>query len=174
MPRSKLSGVRYVRLTSLHHDVVFLAGEADSQWSVVAFVGSAFDPGIFGVMESLSVSELESQPVGARRVVRVTSEHHRRDRDAGVRAEESQSVREVLLCPVPTDASKPISCALRVPVLVDYDYDPGDLADEGTKAADTSGTLRVEVADDGTATVALVTGVATPLQKALLGQHRLW
>jgi hypothetical protein len=174
LPPSKIAGVGYARLRSVHHDIVFLLGESDAQWSVVAFVGRAFDPGAFGIMEAFTVEELESAPVGKRRVIRVVSQFHRRDLDAGVGAEESQHVRELILCPVPERDSTPISCALRVPLVMEYQYVPGELADEGVEPADETGTLRVSIADEGTATVVLVTGVATPLQKALLGTHRLW
>ena len=174
MPRSNIAGVRYARLVSVHHDLVFLLGEARAKWSVVAFVGKAFDPGAFGVTETFSAGALESVQVGPRRVVRVTSQYDRRDVDSGVGAEESQSIRELILCAVPTKDSEPIACALRVPVEMSYAYDPGELAADGVEPADDSGTLRVDLDAEGTATVVLVTGVASPLQKALLGAHRLW
>ncbi len=185
-PVGAVAGVRIARARmSQDSESVLLVAQVGSGWSVVATLEDTYNPGAFGIFEDWKLVSTHSEPHGARRLVKVVTEHHRQDSDAGIQEVESEDETHLTLCVLDGTSA---SCPLRLPVKSSYrrerlelgDSDEDEL-DEETRKMQTPGLpihlesqLRVSVGEDGVATVVLEKGSADEELEPLLGPHRLW
>jgi Tfp pilus assembly protein PilF len=178
MPASPPAGFDVVTVThSTHELAAFLVAGSGKKWRVVEPIGTSYNPGSFGISETLSIDKIEQRKVGSHAVLWVETTHSHIDNDAGINESESTTTRDVLLCPL----TAKIRCALGV--TLDYSYDRSILIEDEEANAGiqhTPGlpitnrrTLALAIADDGTATVTLDKGTA-PESPGVLGPHRLW
>lgn len=162
-----------------HERSLYLAVGAGAKARVVAWLGTAYNPGMMGIGERLSVDKLELRTIGAHQVLWIETTHEHDDSDAGIDEAESTTTHDVTVCPLAADGTP--RCALTV--TLDYAYERDALTDDEdpeVKANHTKGLpihderhLALALGADGVATVTLVKGAA-PDDKRVLGPHRLW
>jgi tetratricopeptide (TPR) repeat protein len=185
-----LAGWSIVHATlSQDTESIYLAARGPAGWSIVAELAEVYSPGAFGVSEEWKLISIRERTLGGRRVVEIVGQHDRTDSDAGIAEVESESATRLTVCVVGANGA-PTTCPLEVPTKLSYEREKLEFedehgvpeeVDEETKKLQTPGLpisrqaeLRVDLGEDGTATVQLVKGSADDAFRAALGPHRLW
>lgn len=180
-------GVRIVRAGMSFSEVyVFVLAGAGDTWSVVTPLEYIYNPGAFGIFEELGRVSAAERTVAGRRVVQITWEKTRSDRDLGVNQIESEDTTNVAFCVRGQDGAAALTCPLVVQTLrhaaretfmddpesvrMAADLDPALIP----ATFDVETRVDATLGDDGVVSVVLGKGVATPQVKAQLGPHKLF
>ncbi len=179
---SALAKIEVARVSSEREATFFLLDGSEAGWSVAAQLGHTYNPGKFGIDEQFRIAAMEPRQVGARRVLWIEGHLVRSNVDALLGEEERREQHIVTLCVVPEDASAKLRCPLQFPISEHYLHRrfEDELAEEVAALAtpnlpvETSARLRVDLSENGTATLILVEGEKTDAISEYLGPHRLW
>ena len=185
-PEGSVAGLRVATAKmSFDTETILLVAKGANGWSVVAHLEDVFNPGAFGIFEEWKLTSLRADSIGeGRTIIRVVTEHHRRDSDSGLAEMETEDTTRLTLC---VGSAGVTTCPLQaVPMKYAFlrerlDFGDDEELDEETKKMQTPGLpirdsfeLNVQVKNDGTATVVLSKGSVGKDVKALLGPHRLF
>jgi len=155
---------------------LYLLARTGKTWTLIADLGTAYNPGMAGVSEQLSIDTVAVRSAGAHKLLWIATTHLHNDTDAGIDEIESTTTKTVTLCPI-SDRAR---CTLEVPVDVTYDRDTLGVHDDDDTIEHTKGLpirrhvhLDLSLGADGVATVTLRKGAA-PDEPGLLGPHPLF
>lgn len=140
----------------------------DEHDQLAAVIGGGFMYRMGSVMDDLALDKAELKMIGGHRVlwIQTTESLDERDDNKDMPVETQHTL--VTLC-LPGDAKNPTRCPLRdVPIAQSRD----GLSNRAAHAAETK--LDLAIADDGTATLKLVSGPSDEQIDALVGPHKLW
>jgi hypothetical protein len=186
-PKLPLARARVLHLaTSSMESTYYLALSVPGGFRVAADLAHVYQPGMFGIEEELSIEDSTEQLLGGVKTLRVVVRHDRRDSDTGIDEGETASWSTMTICVLDGDKHHGVACPVQAPLRSEYKRMrlgtmPDDEIDEATRALMTPGLpivrssgFEVSIDKDGTATVVLVSGKASPEERAALGPHKLF
>jgi hypothetical protein len=138
----------------------------DEHDQLVAVIGGGYEYGFGKFDDGIELDKLDPKTVGGHRVlwIQTTDDYTETiSTETDVDMDITKHTR-VTIC-LPGDAKTPTRCPLRdVPIAESHTV----------KGVDTKTTLDLAIADDGTATLKLVSGASDDQIAALVGPHKLW
>lgn len=168
--------------TTAFEDEFFLVASEVRGWTVVARLGSTFNPGAFGIHEDFEITKAEVRRVKDQSVLWLEATRSRGDSDMGIDEMESSDRREVTLCLLADEKRQKTSCPIARPLSSSYKRELMGIGevDEETKKLQTPGlpivretTFSVTLDADGNVVTKLVKGTADDADRKRLGTAKL-